>query len=931
MNWIRKATISLLLLLSACWAMAQPYYSVRTFDIHDGLAANTISGIDQSPNGLMWIATWNGLCCYDGYQFTTFRSDNWTDADALSSNRISAIKPDSRENVWVRTYDGGLYLLDTRQCRFVNVGILLERKYGKTIHPRNFYAMKDGHTWISDEQGDMNLRIDDRYPIDVERIEVIDLHKYPKAGQYIRKVEDDGNHREWLITDKGKVQYGHWDKAYPLSEKDEVNQPDTTFIQKLEACGINAADIDKHFTDRQGNLWLTSTRGLTLVNMLHTHMLWTPLVASQETRSLLSRQDGTIWAGSKDGYIGVYACDGKQLGWLNPQGKVVTANTRFANHIYAMKEDSQGHTWIGTKGQGLYVVGPQGAVRHYMPDTSNPYAINSDAVYDIDEDAQGNIWIGTYGGGLNVANIQADGTLRFLHSGNELKGYPIDKFKRVRRITHNRNGVVVLSCTEGLVTFSNRDRRFFCTQHHRQDTTSLRANDVLQTLITHDGHVYVTTLGGGIQQIVSDNLLQDNLQFKLMPKMDQGAGYCLSLTEDTQGTIWITREAEVCKYFKYTDLVERFTPHSQTGHNILTEGGSVIDQEGHLWVAATGGMYMLDTKQTEKSTFHPNIIFTSLLFQGEQEARPILNRQTLTIDRNQRNLTIRFAALDYSDHFLTEYAYCLDDAEEWNYIGATPRISFNQLSPGMHTLRVRSTNADGVWGSQEATLYLDVTPTLWERTWVRIAVLLLTIIFSTAAILDYIRYRQKNREREKRLENILQQYRELQQTVGTVENGELRTESCDMSKDCNSSEQSNHTSQFSVHSSQLNTSPHHYRLETPHVIDEDQQMMQQLMKFIEEHVDDDGLRIDDMAQAVGLGRSVFYERLKALVGVSPIDFLRQLRMQRAKELIKRSSMNVSQVAYAVGFTDPKYFTKCFKKETGMTPSEYRDVAKNDEV
>lgn len=928
---IRKTAITILLLLSTCWATAQFYYSVRTFDIHDGLAANTISGIDQSPNGLTWIATWNGLCCYDGYKFTTFRSDNWADADALSSNRIAAIKPDSRENVWVRTYDGGLYLLDTRQCRFVNVGILLERKYGKTIYPRNFYALKNGHTWISDEQGDMNLRIDDRYPTDVERIEVIDLHKYPKSGSFIRKVEADGNNREWVITDKGKVQYGHWDKVYPLSETDEANQPDTAFIRKLEACGINAADINKHFTDRQGNLWLTSTRGLTLVNMLHTHMLWVPFVASQETRSLLSRQDGTIWAGSKDGYIGIFACDGKQLGWLNPQGKVVTASTRFANRIYAMKEDSQSRTWIGTKGQGLYVVSPQGAVRHYMPDTSNPYALNSDAVYDIDEDAQGNIWIGTYGGGLNLANIQADGTLRFLHSGNELKGYPIDKFNRVRRITHNRNGVVILSCTEGLITFSNRDRKFFCTQHHRQDTTSLRANDVLQTLVTSDGKVYVTTLGGGIQQVVSDNLLQDNLQFKLMPKMDQGAGYCLSLMEDSQGNIWITREAEVCKYTKYTGLVERFTPHSQTGHNVLTEGASVIDQEGHLWAAATGGIYMLDTKQTEKSTFHPNIIFTSLLFQGEQEAQPILNRQTLTIDKDQRNLTINFAALDYSDHFLTEYAYCMDGAEEWNYIGATPRISFNQLSPGMHTLRVKSTNADGVWGSQVATLYLDVTPTLWERTWVRIAVLLLTIIFSTAAILDYIRYRQKNREREKRLENILQQYRELQQTVGTVENGELRTESCDMSKDCNSSEQSNHTSQFSVHSSQLNTPPHHYRLETPHVVDEDQEMMQQLMKFIEEHVDDDGLRIDDMAQAVGLGRSVFYERLKSLVGVSPIDFLRQLRMQRAKELIKRSSMNVSQVAYAVGFTDPKYFTKCFKKETGMTPSEYRDVAKNDEV
>ena len=58
--------------------------------------------------------------------------------------------------------------------------------------------------------------------------------------------------------------------------------------------------------------------------------------------------------------------------------------------------------------------------------------------------------------------------------------------------------------------------------------------------------------------------------------------------------------------------------------------------------------------------------------------------------------------------------------------------------------------------------------------------------------------------------------------------------------------------------------------------------------------------------------------------MSPVDFLRHVRIQRAEELIKRSNYPVSQIAYAVGFSDPKYFSKCFKKETGMTPSEYRE-------
>jgi YesN/AraC family two-component response regulator len=115
-----------------------------------------------------------------------------------------------------------------------------------------------------------------------------------------------------------------------------------------------------------------------------------------------------------------------------------------------------------------------------------------------------------------------------------------------------------------------------------------------------------------------------------------------------------------------------------------------------------------------------------------------------------------------------------------------------------------------------------------------------------------------------------------------------------------------------------------YRLEAPEIVDTDQEMMEQLMQYLESHISDQDLKIEDMADAVNLGRTVFYGKIKSIVGMAPFDFLRHIRMQRAEDLISRSQMNISEVAYAVGFTDPKYFTKCFKKETGMTPTEYRD-------
>ena len=107
-------------------------------------------------------------------------------------------------------------------------------------------------------------------------------------------------------------------------------------------------------------------------------------------------------------------------------------------------------------------------------------------------------------------------------------------------------------------------------------------------------------------------------------------------------------------------------------------------------------------------------------------------------------------------------------------------------------------------------------------------------------------------------------------------------------------------------------------------------MMGKLMQYIEEHISDENLKIEDMADAVSLGRTVFYSKIKQLVGLTPSDFLRQIRMQRAIQLVEKSKLSFSEIAYSSGFSDPKYFSKCFKKETGMTPSEYRKAKQQSE-
>lgn len=833
---------------------AQTNVSLRFFSVRNGLAANQISGIDQAPNGLIWIATWNGLCCYDGYRFTTFRGSTWGEEDALSTNRIAMIHCTTLGDVWVRTFDAGLYLLDTHHgCHFVNVGQLLEKKYGTTIKARHFYGMPSGHTWITDEQGALNLRISDEHPTDVERMEVFGTKGKPLYGKYIKKVEADAKGREWLLTDLGMMCYNTGERESTTNDTPRSTALDTTHIRLLTSQGIPTENIEKHFTDQQKNLWFSTSKGLSLVNFQQQLIKYVPSSDRQQVRAILTLHDGRNISGND------------MTSLMPPEAK--------ESRIYALFEDSRGTLWIGTKGAGCW--------RKEKGGTTVAVPVNCPHIYDFDEDNDGNVWIATFGDGVYVAK---DGKANVSRPDS----YPKKGYEKVRRLTHDSKGNLYISTTTGLVTISGSETRSF--HHEQNDTTSLMTSDVMQTLIAHDGTIYVVTLGGGVQRLVNGSK-----GFSTLVDAGQQSGNALSLAEDHQGRLWIIHEAGIECYIPDNRQLLQYAPH--TNNNMpfeMTEAKPAIDSNGSIWLGVMDGLITFNPQEMQKSNYAPCIIFTEVQYQGDRVAHPILNMPTLIVGKHQRNMTISFAALDYKDNYLMQYAYRMDEGE-WNYIGHNPRIAFSELSAGRHKLTVRSTNSDGVWVNNYTVLIIDVTPTFWEMTWVRILALLLIITCTTWGIIRYRQYRLQTREREQRMDNLMRQYRELQETINENENSKQ---------------------QIPTHKT--------YHLEEPKIVNADEEMMNTLMLFIEQHISDSNLKIEDMAETVNMGRTVFYKKMTELVGMSPSEFLRSVRMQRARQLIAKSRMTFSEIAYNVGFTDPKYFSKCFKKDTGMTPSEYRE-------
>lgn len=101
----------------------------------------------------------------------------------------------------------------------------------------------------------------------------------------------------------------------------------------------------------------------------------------------------------------------------------------------------------------------------------------------------------------------------------------------------------------------------------------------------------------------------------------------------------------------------------------------------------------------------------------------------------------------------------------------------------------------------------------------------------------------------------------------------------------------------------------------------DKSFLKQLRKIIQENLADSDLSVEQIGDEIGLSRVQLYRKVKALTGYSPVEIVRKARLTRARHLLQTTERTVSEVAYAVGFSTPSYFSKCYKDEFGESPKK----------
>ena len=538
--------------------MARPYCDVRKFSIVDGLAANTISDMKQAADRLMWFGTWNGLSYYDGYTFYTFR-DVPGGEDVLSTNRIIAIYPTARNNVWCVTSDRKIYLYSTHYCRFRNTEKNINEQFGINLKVDQLYPIKNGSTWITTQDGNYIIRAILSQEEEVNR-ELIKVGEHGLRSGKVWYIWGDKKGREWIFTEKGTTIYKHhFSTPIPFKWVREVGE--NIFLATTD--GKLAV-----FDERDKLVMIPMPKGVTRINQLK----------NTGYQLLIATNLGLV----------IYNPRTFKTELINVQSP--SQPMAEVKNIYT---DDFGMVWVFTDGMGVTLVNPKtGGKAWLFADQPDPADRTESDKFFITQDENKNLWIVPNGGTFSYFDRKAGKLVPYLLRSNSSGNFRVP---RIKKFCLSDQGILWISGTHDLTQVAFKDHQYHLNGLDQGES------DVRSLCNTPEGYHWTGYYNGIIQV--------SNSQFEkvgyLAPSgqvVPQQVKFCESpifaLFFDTEGKMWIgTRNDGL--FVRTSQGMTHYTMNPADRNSLPSNNifDIAADRHGRIWLATYGAGLVL-TKQS---------------------------------------------------------------------------------------------------------------------------------------------------------------------------------------------------------------------------------------------------------------------------------------------------------------------------------------------
>lgn len=918
---MKKKLLTILFLLSAIYVNAD---NGRLYSVRERLSSSTISCITQDHYGFIWVGTENGLNRFDGYRFTNYLSDAAAE-NTLNDNEVTCLFNDDDHRMWIGSNEG-LSRYEYKNNSFVRY------VFPDKVRPRV-------ETMVQDEDGNIIIGTSGYglYVISHGTDTLVRLSAFTKqrSDEFVNRCYLDANKRLWrfaFVPSVSRVTYTNKKNGRP-----SLTAVKNFALQYGPAVGmINEAD---------GNFLLICTHGILKYNNVKSEFADAGYDLSALDRNVsihraLRDSNGNL-------YIGTL---GKGL-WVIPKGQLAMRpyeakrlpfdlNSANVNDIF---EDKNHNLWVGCYKKGLLQLGRRPAVFHTWSLAEQGYKLGSgvsslalgndgDAwcivqkagVYHLDaegkvisrqpapdgsnviyRDYHGSYWLGTETALYSYQPITGTATHIL-----DMDGWGVNCI-----VEDNDGTLFVSNFGKGLTIYnqSTRETKIY-NMYQRDARKGNLCNDWIKSLhVDSRGLLWIGTTDGVSCMNPNDGnfkVLGWNVQMKSIQ--------CYTMCEQADGNMLFGTNMGLYIYYRKQNKIEIFPGAEKLRgkpiYNLL------FDANGVLWLTMVDGIWYKDRKSNDfigissgngliRTEFTPNTAFraangqivfgcteglvnflpSGVLSSSVQPGQVFLTgmsvngkavdlmQGTYVLPWDENTLTMEFSLLDYSNPEAVTFQYCLIGDKEWISLPeGTNTLSLMRLKPGTYDIKVRAI-VGGVCSDKLLTVKVRIKAP-WYASSIAYAIYGLLAIGLVAMVFYLIDRRRQRQLEEEKMRFLLNLKKEVKSALKPV-----------------------------------------------NVKGNNKALLDRIMKSVNENLSNPDFNVEQLAQDVGVSRAQLHRKMKEMTGVSTGDFIRNLRLDQAAALIVEGKVNVTQVAYSVGFNNQSHFSTIFRKHFGLTPSEYAVV------
>lgn len=896
---MKHAIITLISFLLLCLPLnaVQRSLAFIPLSLDEGLTHPKVQCIFRDHTGVVWIGTKNGLNSWDQSELKSYLH-NPSDPNSLPDNYIKFIVEGTDNKLYLST-NHGVGIFDAVLKRFTPI----------------LYKGKMLEAWGC-LRSDSLLLLGGRETIYAYNYHTQSLvpmvgGTIPDSGKYINHISVWDAHK-YIVSTKSD---GVW--MYDLKRRDMSRCP---FVQER--------NINTIFVDSRGCLYV-SVYGSGVFRYKHDgtpagHFTTRNDKLTHDVVSCFVEKDNVIWMGTDGGGINLLDLRTDKTECIRhiPDDSHSLPN----NSIFSLYKDDKGNIWGGSVHGGLFAI-IKNHIKTYKDVSSNdPHGLSERTITALYEDADTLLWIGTDGGGLNMYN-QHTGLFRH---------YPSTSSKKVVSITSFSPRVLLLSCfDDGFYLFDKYTARL--TPIPLLDEGIVRREFTYGDLINlyaSSGEIYIfgyntyvhnmhthqvrklsvsPSLAMNAQPICTDkryiyilsyrNLLQIEKDTKEATSLFSVSGNesLTSACMDSQGDFWIGSESSLYHYNMASHKVQKV--QNVLLHNIQS---LVSDNKNRIWIGANNMLlcYLIDEKRTvildETDGAKPNgYIFTPMprsfsknIYIGGTQGLTVIDKDIEISGRNDPTIDLLSVCLDGKDithkvmrhgrltvpykHSSISFKVIVDESipfrkHLFNYIlegnetrkiqSKSRTMELGTLKPGNYTL-LACCSTNNNWNEAARLLTIHVQSPVWQRTWF---ICICILVFISICMVG-VRLLQKRMNRKLKLA-LAKSKREQEENL---------------------------------------------------------RFITRLNDIIDNNMDKPSLDNQFLQNEMGMGRTSLYYKIKQITGMGMNEYINKRKIEKAENLLKNTSLSISEISDRLGFTYQRYFSTIFKKIKGVSPSQYRN-------